>query len=192
MQLPFHTPSVVITECQGRIFVSPAPSESKTTPLTDSPHTRALLARLSERVQERGAAADAVAAISALASMVLETPGASHGGLAPWQRRAALALLESDLSGPLSVVHVAACCRLSRAHFTRAFGQTMGVAPYQWRMARRMSEARRLLVDSSLRIQEVAAACGFGEMSHFSHAFSAATGLSPRRWRARFGARGVL
>lgn len=113
------------------------------------------------------------------------------GTLAAWQKRKALDLLGANLTEPVSIESIAAACRLSRAHFTRAFGATVGVAPYRWRMERRMALARQLLADTRRPYMDIASACGFSKMSHFSHAFTQAVGMCPRRWRQAFGSRGA-
>lgn len=112
------------------------------------------------------------------------------GVLAAWQQRRALDLLGENLAEPVSIEAVAAACRLSRAHFTRAFGTSVGLAPYRWRMERRMALARELLAGTARSYADVASACGFSKMSHFSHAFAQAVGMCPRRWRQAFGRRG--
>ncbi|MET0936634.1 MAG: AraC family transcriptional regulator [Luteibacter sp.] len=111
----------------------------------------------------------------------------AKGQLASWQQRKAMSMLGENLAEPISIDCVAAACRLSRAHFTRAFGASVGMAPYRWRMERRMALARQLLADTERCYPDVARACGFSKMSHFSHAFSQAVGMCPRRWRQRFG-----
>jgi transcriptional regulator GlxA family with amidase domain len=121
----------------------------------------------------------------------IEREGApAKGQLASWQRRKALAMLEDNLADPVSIEAVAAACRLSRAHFTRAFGASVGMAPYRWRMARRLELARKLLAETERTYAEIARSCGFGKMSHFSHTFTQVVGVCPRRWRQRFGVRG--
>jgi transcriptional regulator GlxA family with amidase domain len=131
-----------------------------------------------------------VSAILAEATQKRRTPG--KGRLAAWQKRKAFDLLSENLAEPISIESVASACRLSRAHFTRAFGTTVGTAPYRWRMQRRMALARQLLADTDRSYMDIAWACGFSKMSHFSHAFTQAVGLCPRRWRQGFGGRGGL
>ncbi|MEA5032742.1 MAG: response regulator [Sphaerochaeta sp.] len=52
---------------------------------------------------------------------------------------------------------------------------------------RRMSEARRLLLDTSMRINEIAEAVGYSNATSFSRAFRLQHGISPKEWRVRNG-----
>lgn len=105
------------------------------------------------------------------------------------QRSLAMAkeMLAAQIDGDLSIADIADACRLSRSHFTRAFRDTTGQAPYQWLMALRLERARTLLRDTALPLAQVAIACGFSDQSHFTHAFSRALGVSPGNWRRGVG-----
>lgn len=49
----------------------------------------------------------------------------------------------------------------------------------------RITEARRLLVESDRQVAEIAAAVGFADAKYFQRAFKAATGATPGEWRDR-------
>lgn len=106
-------------------------------------------------------------------------------GLAPWQRRRALALIDAHLDGDLRLADLAEACRLSVSHFTHAFRQSVGIAPHRWLLRRRVDKARALLTGSSLPLAEIALACGFAHQSHFTRVFTAIAGCSPGAWRRR-------
>jgi AraC family transcriptional regulator len=106
-----------------------------------------------------------------------------RGGLAPWQLREAKDLLMANLSGRLSLGDLAKACRLSRAHFARAFKATTGVAPYQWLALRRIELAKDLLAGSGKSLEQIAEECGFADASHLSRVFARRVGASPGRWR---------
>lgn len=191
------TPPTRLTLCDHRLIVSGRLADATVhagtgvayTPGIDAAPALGVLAAWLERD------GSATSSLGTLVSAVLAEATAKRskpvkGALAAWQRRKALDLLGNHLAEPICIEAVAAACRLSRAHFTRAFSISVGVAPYRWRMQRRMALARRLLADTDHGYVDVALACGFSKMSHFSHAFAQAVGMCPRRWRQAFGGRG--
>lgn len=107
----------------------------------------------------------------------------SRGGLAPWQERRVKELLDANLTGDISVSLLAEACELSNWHFSRAFRQSLGVAPHQWLLQRRIDKAKDLLRAADVALAEVATASGFADQSHFTRAFSRAIGTTPRLWR---------
>lgn len=106
-----------------------------------------------------------------------------RGGLARWQERRAYELIEANLDGELSVSTLAAECRLSVAHFSRAFRQTAGMPPHRWLMRRRIEAALELMRNPRQTLADIALATGFADQSHFTHAFKRRTGMSPASWR---------
>jgi AraC-like DNA-binding protein len=105
-----------------------------------------------------------------------------RGGLAPWQERRAKEMIDANLGGVL-VEELARECRLSRNHFSRAFSRSVGMAPHQWLMQRRIEVAKEMLRDGRLSVSDVAAACGFSNQSHLTHVFTRMVGVSPGAWR---------
>jgi AraC-like DNA-binding protein len=133
--------------------------------------------------------ADFVARFAALQSAWSRKVGAAaivHGALAGWQLQRALGMLGEHLDQAVDLGEIAAACRVSRAHFAKAFRRSMGIPPYRWRLERRLAIARRALIDTSDSLTVIAQSLGFRQMTHFSHAFVRATGMSPRQWRRTF------
>jgi AraC-like DNA-binding protein len=112
-----------------------------------------------------------------------------RGGLAPWQVRRAKELLTANLQGALALRDIARECGLSVSHFARAFRVSVGMAPHQWLLRRRVDHATNLLPDPRLSLSDVALACGFADQSHFTRVFSRVTGCSPGSWRRCIGSR---
>ncbi|MEO3738812.1 AraC family transcriptional regulator [Kosakonia sp. WA-90] len=106
------------------------------------------------------------------------------GGLAPVALRTVLEYIDAHLSQPLLLSDLAAQAALSEYHFARMFRQSMGVAPHQFVMQRRMMHAKTLLTSSDQPLTAIALACGFNSASHFSNRFKAATGFTPSQLRA--------
>jgi AraC family transcriptional regulator len=106
-----------------------------------------------------------------------------RGGLAPWQERRAKEVLSANLDGGVPLKEVARECRLSVSHFSRAFRRTVGVAPHNWLLTRRIEVAKEKLRDGELSLSDVALACGFADQSHLTRVFTGMVGVSPGAWR---------
>ncbi len=109
--------------------------------------------------------------------------------LAPWQIRRAKELISARISTSLSLSELAAECGISVSHFARAFKATVGVAPHQWLVRRRMEVARLLLSSTQMPTADIALECGFSHRVAFSNAFHRIVGTSPSEWRRRYGTR---
>ncbi|WP_432226541.1 helix-turn-helix domain-containing protein [Enterobacter wuhouensis] len=106
------------------------------------------------------------------------------GGLSPFTLRNVLEFIEESLSQPLTLVDLAAQAALSEYHFARMFRQSMGLAPHQYVMQRRMEKAKALVQHTAMPLTEIALACGFNSASHFSNRFRSVTGMTPSQLRA--------
>jgi AraC-like DNA-binding protein len=106
--------------------------------------------------------------------------------LAPWQERRAKEFLRANLQGGVPLKEVARECRLSVAHFSRAFRRTLGVAPHSWLIEQRIVLSKEKLRDDRLPLTDVAAECGFCDQSHFTQHFTRIVGVSPGAWRRAF------
>jgi transcriptional regulator GlxA family with amidase domain len=105
---------------------------------------------------------------------VIERYGVHHPGLA-----AALAVMETNVSTPLSRPAVAAYAGVSPRHLERLFIRHLGTGfAAQYRRIR-LDQARRLLRQSPLSITEVAMATGFSSAAHFSRSYREIFGRSP-------------
>jgi AraC-like DNA-binding protein len=89
--------------------------------------------------------------------------------------------LHAHCDEDLKIEHLAAQCGLSRAHLTRAFTRTFGVAPHGYLNALRLRRAQRALLEGR-SIADAALACGFSDQSHFTRRFKGAFGATPRAW----------
>src|SRR2546428_5588942 len=93
-----------------------------------------------------------------------------RGGLAPWQERRAKELLDAHIGGGITLDALARSCELSTRHFTRAFRQSTGVAPYQWLQYRRGGESRENLVKYSPPLRKGASGRGVSAHKPFTPA----------------------
>ena len=111
------------------------------------------------------------------------SPGQRRGGLAGWQLRRIVDHMHGHLGDDIPLNALAELAGLSRAHFFRAFRQSTGRSPGQFLSDIRMRQAMRLLDTTTMPMDEIASALGFGHARHFASAFAARTGLSPRAYR---------
>jgi AraC family transcriptional regulator len=111
----------------------------------------------------------------------------ARGGLAGWQERQARDYIQSHLSEEIRIDHLARMVRLSVFHFCRAFKCTFGIPPHKYQLARRVEQAKELLIGSSLPVTSIAFRLGFGGTSQFSTVFRKMTGTTPTSYRRRLG-----
>jgi transcriptional regulator GlxA family with amidase domain len=92
------------------------------------------------------------------------------------------------LAEPLTVEAMARHAAVSPRTFARRFREETGTTPLQWLLARRVLEARRLLEESDLPVEEVAGAAGFGNAASLRDHFRRATATTPTAYRRTFRA----
>lgn len=95
------------------------------------------------------------------------------------------AVIEARFREPISLAHVAREVGRSRSHLTALVRRETGRTVLEWIHERRLTEARRLLLDTDLSVERVAEACGFPDASYFTRRWRAATRTTPHAWRAR-------
>lgn len=95
--------------------------------------------------------------------------------------------VRTDLRANWTVERMAAAAAMSPRTFLRRFTEATGQPPGDWLIAERVAEAQRLLEASSLPVERVAEAAGFGSVQALRHHFQARVGLAPRAYRASFG-----
>jgi AraC-like DNA-binding protein len=114
-------------------------------------------------------------------------PRLYQGGLAPWQKRRILELLEQHLDGDLRLSRLAVECGLSISHLARSFKKSFGVSIHRYLIAQRVETAKELLLHSRKTLPEIALQTGFSDQAAFSRTFGAVVGKAPRRWQNEFG-----
>ncbi|WIM87585.1 AraC family transcriptional regulator [Candidatus Mycobacterium wuenschmannii] len=84
---------------------------------------------------------------------------------------------------PLSLRDVAHEVGITPGHLTTVVRRRTGRTVQEWIIERRMAEARKLLTQNDIPIQEVAMRVGVPDPGYFSRLFRRAHGASPRAWR---------
>src|SRR4051794_23951373 len=90
------------------------------------------------------------------------------------------------LGEPLDVAAMARHAAVSPRTFARRFREETGTTPLQWLLSQRVLEARRLLEESDLPIEEIAWRAGFGTAASLRDHFRRATATSPSAYRRSF------
>lgn len=88
----------------------------------------------------------------------------------------AIALMEEGIEHPPAIAEIARALGLSQRRLEMLFADRLGTSPGRFFLDLRLDEARRMVTDSTLPLQEVALRCGFASQMAFARAF-----------RARFG-----
>ena len=97
----------------------------------------------------------------------------------------AIRLMESHVDQPLTVAAIARRVGLSARALELLFQRSLGETPGAYALRLRLNAARRLVLDTSEPMADIAARTGFSSASTFSRAFAAAFGEPPGRMRRR-------
>ena len=141
------------------------------------------LARRDEHYEHAVAAALQLLLID-LARQTLTTDArsdAERGGHDAIER--ALRYVDAHFLEDLTATHVAAHAGRSLAHLTTLLRERTGLTVGAWIAERRMREARRLLIETDLSSEEIAARIRYSSADAFSRAFRRLYGVSPTTWR---------
>lgn len=113
--------------------------------------------------------------------VTLPVPDRSTDGLGEM-----LSWLLDHLEAPHTVSSLAARAHTSTRSFARRFAAETGTTPVQWLTTQRVLHAQRLLEDTDLTIDAVAARSGFGNAALLRHHFGRVVGVPPIRYRRSF------
>lgn len=95
--------------------------------------------------------------------------------------RAIIELMQANLEEPLTPEQLGEVLGLSVRQIQRLFKDQLATTPHKYYVQLRITEARRLIQNSSASIFDVALACGFVSCPHFSRTYSAYFGHPPSR-----------
>lgn len=91
--------------------------------------------------------------------------------------------IETDFRSGKNLADYAAELGVTPTHLTRVCRQTCGRPASALLQDRQLFEARRLLAETRLPVQDIAEALGFGSAAYFSRAFQTRTGKTPTAFR---------
>ena len=93
------------------------------------------------------------------------------------------ALLEREFGSSLNVTDYATALGVTPTHLTRACRASCGRTALALMQERRLFEARRLLLETDIAVQDIARNLGFSTPGYFSRAFTQQTGQPPSAFR---------
>lgn len=84
----------------------------------------------------------------------------------------------------LTLNNVAQQLNTNRTYLSQYINTELNMSFGDWLLQLRLNEAKQMFSEKpSLRITEVALACGFSSASNFSHLFAELEGMTPQQWR---------
>jgi AraC-like DNA-binding protein/quercetin dioxygenase-like cupin family protein len=95
--------------------------------------------------------------------------------------------IEAHYAEPISLAAVAAEVGLTPGHLTTVVRRKTGRSVQRWITERRMAEARRLLRETGLTVEAVAARTGYRQPSFFIKQFRRDHAVTPAAWRNQTG-----
>lgn len=112
-------------------------------------------------------------------------PLVSLGPIAHHEPRLASAIrnMEVTLDTPQSIAAIAQHVGISQRMLEKLFQQKLQMSPHQYYKRLRLQHARRLVLNTSLTMHEIAVRTGFNSLSVFSRAFRQYFHRSPSRYR---------
>jgi len=109
-----------------------------------------------------------------------QLPPLAISGLPRATLQRAVEYINDHLAHEVTLGEIAQAVGLSPYHFARGFKQAMGLAPHQYLTQRRVEQAQRLLLDTTLSIAEVAVRVGFYDRSHLARHMRRVLGVTPQ------------
>jgi AraC family transcriptional regulator len=106
-----------------------------------------------------------------------------RGGLASWQRRRVIDLIQNDVMSECRLNDLAEACELSTSHFTRCFKKTFGMPVHRYLIQQRIERSKDLLLDRANSLSQIALRTGFADQAAFGRTFVAVVGETPAKWR---------
>ena len=95
-------------------------------------------------------------------------------------------LADARYAEPLTVDDLAHAAGLSRAHFSREFRSTFGVAPHAYLLMRRLERAAMMLRTTDRSVADICLSVGLRSVGSFTTSFTRTYGVSPKAYRAKF------
>ncbi|WIV19995.1 AraC family transcriptional regulator [Paenibacillus polygoni] len=91
--------------------------------------------------------------------------------------------IDMNYTQPLTLKKMADHFNISPYYFAHLFKNRYSTSPIHYMIQRRMGEATRLLVQTEMRVWEIAKLTGYENANYFSILFTKVVGMSPRQYR---------
>ncbi len=83
----------------------------------------------------------------------------------------------------LGISELAQECRFSEVYFRKIFKGIYRISPLDYLISVRLRNAERLLLHTSVTVEECASKCGFSSVGYFCRVFKKKMGITPTRYR---------
>ncbi len=93
--------------------------------------------------------------------------------------------IEENYEKPLSLLSAAESLGVSQSHLSREFVRYTGEQPIKYLTKIRLEKAADLLCSTEMTLDQISAACGFGDGNYFSKVFKKYMKISPGEFRKR-------
>ncbi len=97
----------------------------------------------------------------------------------------AVAVMQENIEEPMTIADIAKRVGSTQKGLEKRMAQEMKATPQAVYRRLRLSQARKLVLDTELDIAEIAGRCGYDNASAMTRAFRGEFGMSPRDMRAR-------
>jgi len=94
-----------------------------------------------------------------------------------------LSYIDGNYFRQIKLKDLAMTANMSVSNFSAVFKDTIGSTPIEYLTMVRIVKASGILLESNMKILDVAANCGFSSVSHFVKSFKKYTGKVPREFR---------
>lgn len=85
----------------------------------------------------------------------------------------------------ISLADIAKFVFLSPSYFTRAFKEEMQISPINYLLKVRVARAKELLVETQMKISDIALSVGFANQQRFNEIFKKYAGVTPLQYRKK-------
>lgn len=91
--------------------------------------------------------------------------------------------IDNHYKEQLTLDLLAAAANVNKYYLAHAYKQVYGISPINHMIARRVQEAKRLLIETDLSLSQISVILGFSSPSYFSQRFRKSEGISPVDYR---------
>lgn len=95
----------------------------------------------------------------------------------------AMAIIDCDMTADLSLKAVSSALGINESYFSSLFRKETGKTFTDFVNGKRIEQAKKLILSSSLQIQTIAQHCGILDVNYFSKLFKKHCGMSPSEFR---------
>lgn len=92
--------------------------------------------------------------------------------------------INKNLSQSISLDDICTHVHVSRYYLCHMFKKTVGMTVFEYILSRRLSIARRYLLDTDMTLSQIASLVGFSSFSYFSKMFREYEGMTPSKFRS--------